>query len=150
MKEHSDSKNKYSENDIMKMLEFLVDYIFVVFARKVFQHTVGILMCTDWAPLLVSISVQSHFLVHRWCFVHKLPRIRKLSVQDASSSTCNQGHNREQHFCFLPRFTSVDCQGLPTLHFYLRQTSWYQFPHHKLSLPIQFIYFSKPMMVQRK
>ena len=37
VKEHSDSKNKYSENDIIKMLEFLVDNIFVVFAGKVFQ-----------------------------------------------------------------------------------------------------------------
>ena len=34
MKEHSDSKNKYSEDDIIKMLEFLVDNIFVVFAKK--------------------------------------------------------------------------------------------------------------------
>ena len=37
VKEHSDSKNKYSEDDIIKMLEFLVDNIFVVFAGKVFQ-----------------------------------------------------------------------------------------------------------------
>ena len=29
-KEHSDSKHKYSEDDIIKMLEFLVDNIFVV------------------------------------------------------------------------------------------------------------------------
>ena len=32
----SDSKNKYSEDDIIKMLEFLIDNIFVVFAGKVF------------------------------------------------------------------------------------------------------------------
>ena len=31
MKEHSDSKNKYSEDDTVKMLEFLVDNIVVVF-----------------------------------------------------------------------------------------------------------------------
>ena len=36
--EHSDSKNKYTEEDIIKMLEFLVDSIFLVFAGKVFQH----------------------------------------------------------------------------------------------------------------
>ena len=29
VKENSDSKNKYSEDDIIKMLEFLVDNIFV-------------------------------------------------------------------------------------------------------------------------
>ena len=41
--EHSDSKNKFSEGDI-KMLEYLVDNILVVFAGKVFQQTVGIPM----------------------------------------------------------------------------------------------------------
>ena len=35
VKEHSDLKNKYTEEDIIKMLEFLVDNIFVVFAGKV-------------------------------------------------------------------------------------------------------------------
>ena len=35
VKEHSDAKNKYTEEDIIKMLEFLVDNIFVVFAGKV-------------------------------------------------------------------------------------------------------------------
>ena len=37
MKEHSDSKRTYTEDDNIKMLEFLVDNIFVVFAGKVFQ-----------------------------------------------------------------------------------------------------------------
>ena len=37
VKKLSDSKNKYSEDDIIKMLEFLVDNIFVVFAGKIFQ-----------------------------------------------------------------------------------------------------------------
>ena len=34
VKEHSDSKNKYSEDDIIKVLEFLVDNIFGGFCRK--------------------------------------------------------------------------------------------------------------------
>ena len=50
MKEHSDSKNKYSEDDIVKMLEFLVDNIFAVFSGKVFQQTVGIPMGTNYSP----------------------------------------------------------------------------------------------------
>ena len=39
MKEHSDSNSNYSEDDIInfKMLEFLVDNIFVDSAGKVFQ-----------------------------------------------------------------------------------------------------------------
>ena len=50
---HSDSKNKYSETDIIKMLEFLVDNIFVAFVGKVFQQTVGIPMGTNCADIFV-------------------------------------------------------------------------------------------------
>ena len=53
VREHSDSKNKYSEDDIIKMLEFLVDNIFVVFAGKVFQQTVGIPMGTIIADIFL-------------------------------------------------------------------------------------------------
>ena len=35
MKEHSDSKSKYSEDDIIKILEFLL----VVFAGNLFRHS---------------------------------------------------------------------------------------------------------------
>ena len=59
VKEHSDSKNKYSEDDIIKMLEFLVDNIFVVFAGKVFQQTVGIPMGMNCVPLLADIFLYS-------------------------------------------------------------------------------------------
>ena len=59
MKEHSDSKNKYTEEDIIKMLEFLVDNIFVVFAGKVFQQIIGIPMGTNCAPLLADIFRRS-------------------------------------------------------------------------------------------
>ena len=52
VKEHSDSKNKFSEDEIIKMLDFLVDN---VFAGKVFQQTVGILMGTNWDSLLADI-----------------------------------------------------------------------------------------------
>ena len=54
MKEYFDSKNKYSEDDIIKMLDFLVDNIFVVFVRKVFHQIVGIAM-GKWAALLADI-----------------------------------------------------------------------------------------------
>ena len=66
VKEQSDSKNKYSEDDIIKMLEFLIDNIFVFFAGKVFQKTFGIPMGTDCAPLLVGIfqySYEAGFIV---------------------------------------------------------------------------------------
>ena len=60
VKEHSDSKNKYSEDDIIKMLEFLVDNIFGVFAGKFFQQTVGIPMGTNCAPRLADIFLYSY------------------------------------------------------------------------------------------
>ena len=60
MKEHSDSKNKYTEEDIIKMLEFIVVNIFVVFAGKVFQQIIGIFMGTNCAPLLANIFLYSY------------------------------------------------------------------------------------------
>ena len=64
VKEHSDSKNKYTEEGIIKMLEFLVEKIFVVFAGKVFQQIIGIPMGTNCAPncapLLVDIFPYSY------------------------------------------------------------------------------------------
>ena len=48
VKEHFVPKNKYSEDDIIKMLDFLVDNIFVgFFAGKMFQKTVNIPMDTN-------------------------------------------------------------------------------------------------------
>ena len=38
--------NKYSEGDIVKMLDFLIDNIFVEFGGRVFKQTVGIPMGT--------------------------------------------------------------------------------------------------------
>ena len=55
VQEHSDLKNKYIEGDIVKMLEFLVDNMYVVFAGKVFQQIIGIPMGTVCAPLLADI-----------------------------------------------------------------------------------------------
>ena len=60
VKEHADSKTKYSEDDIIKMLECLVDNIFVVFAGNVFQQIVGIPMGTNCAPLLADIFLYSY------------------------------------------------------------------------------------------
>ena len=60
VKENSDSKSKYTEEDIMEMLEFLVDNIFVVFKGKVFQQITGIPMGTNCAPLLADIFLDSY------------------------------------------------------------------------------------------
>ena len=80
----------------------------------------------------VGVSVQFHIQVHRWCFVHKQPRVWELPGPDVSRWTRDQRHDREQHFCF---FTSVDREGRSTSHFHLWQTWRFQFPHHKFSVP---------------
>ena len=56
----SDSKSKYTEDDIITMLEFLVNNIFVVFVGKVFQQIIGIPMGTNCAPLLADIFLYSY------------------------------------------------------------------------------------------
>ena len=60
VKEHSDSKNKYSENAIIKMLGFLVDNIFVVFAGKVFKQIGGIPMGTNRSVCLIVFLLPFH------------------------------------------------------------------------------------------
>jgi hypothetical protein len=42
------------------MLEFLIDYIFVMFGGRVFQQTVGIPMGTNCAPLLADLVLYSY------------------------------------------------------------------------------------------
>ena len=54
VKNYTYSKNKYTETDIVKMLEFLIDNIFVEFGGFMFQQTVGIPMGTNCAPLLAD------------------------------------------------------------------------------------------------
>ena len=89
VKEHSDSKNKYTEDDIVNMLEFLVDNIFVVFGEKVFQHLchqlcpspsrhisvlirsgIHTVFALHWKEK-ISISVQLHIQIHRWRIVNQ-------------------------------------------------------------------------------
>ena len=56
---HSDSTKKFSETDILNMLEFLIDNIFVMFGGHVFQQTVGMPMGTTCAPLLADLFLYS-------------------------------------------------------------------------------------------
>ena len=52
-------KASYTVDDIINMLEFLVNNIFVVFVGKVFQQIVGIPMGTNCAPLLADVFLYS-------------------------------------------------------------------------------------------
>ena len=60
VKDHTDCNTKYTEGDVIKMLEFLIDNIFVEFGGQVFQQTVGIPMGTNCAPLLADLFLYSY------------------------------------------------------------------------------------------
>jgi hypothetical protein len=50
----------FSETNIIKMLEFLIGNIFVMFGGRVFQQTVGIPMDTNCALLLADLFLYSY------------------------------------------------------------------------------------------
>ena len=52
--------NKYTANDICKMIEFLVDNVYVRFDGQLFRQMVGIPMKTNCAPLLADLFLYSY------------------------------------------------------------------------------------------
>ena len=52
--------NKYTANDICKMIEFLVDNIYIRFGGQLFQQMVSIPMGTNSAPLLADLFLYSY------------------------------------------------------------------------------------------
>ena len=57
--------NKYIDNDICKMIEILVDNIYVSFGGQLFRQMIGIPMGTNCVPLLADLflySYESEFL----------------------------------------------------------------------------------------
>ena len=55
-----DLPNKYSETNIIRMVEFLNDNIYVEFGSHVYQQTVGILMGINCAPLVADLFLYSY------------------------------------------------------------------------------------------
>ena len=51
---------QHSDANIIKMLEYLIDNIFVEFGGRIFQQTIGILMGTYCAPLLADLFLYSY------------------------------------------------------------------------------------------
>ena len=47
VRDHSDASQKYSDADVIKMLEYLIDNIFVEFGGRIFHQTIGIPMGTN-------------------------------------------------------------------------------------------------------
>ena len=56
---NGDNMYKYTANPICKMIEFLVDNIYVRFGGQLFRQMVGIPMGTYCAPLLVDLFLYS-------------------------------------------------------------------------------------------
>jgi hypothetical protein len=78
-----DSTNRYSEVDIKKVLEFLIDFISVVFANQVFQKNVGISTSMYCDPLLAG-----WYLYHYDAkVIQKLLREKSIPVAVAFNST---------------------------------------------------------------
>jgi hypothetical protein len=57
---HSSLFSRFSETDIINMLEFLIYNICVMFGGRVFQQTVGIPMDTNCAPVLIDLFLYSY------------------------------------------------------------------------------------------
>ena len=64
IRDHSDIPQKYSDADVIKMLEYLIDNIFVEFGGWIFQQTIGISMGTNCAPLLALFGIIGFIVVY--------------------------------------------------------------------------------------
>jgi len=60
VKDHTNSKTKYTEDDIVNMINFLINNIFIEFGGRIFQQTVGILMGTNCTLLLADLFLHSY------------------------------------------------------------------------------------------
>ena len=76
----SNGDNKYSASDICKMIEFLVDNIYVRFGGQLFRQMVGITIGTNCAPLLADLFLYSY----ENKFLDKLIKEAKESLLESS------------------------------------------------------------------
>ena len=60
VKNTSNAKNRYTEDDIVRRLDFLIDNIFVECGGVIFQQVIGIPMGTNCAPLLADLFLYSY------------------------------------------------------------------------------------------
>ena len=83
VKNETDAKVFYSEKDIVSMLEFLIDNIFVKFGGRLYQQNVGIPMGTNCAPLLADLFLYSYEAE----YVQNLLKQKKFSIAKAFNLT---------------------------------------------------------------
>jgi len=60
VKDHTNSKTKYTEYNIVNLINFLIDNIFIEFEGWIFQQTVAIPMGINSAPLLTELFLHSY------------------------------------------------------------------------------------------
>ena len=60
VKTHSDARRKFTEDDVVRMLDFLIDNIYVECGGHIFQQVIGIPMGTNCAPLLADLFLYSY------------------------------------------------------------------------------------------
>ena len=60
VRDQSNAPQKYSDADVIKMLKYLIDNIFVELGGRIFQQTVGIPMGTNCAPLFANLFLYSY------------------------------------------------------------------------------------------
>ena len=70
---YTDSTKKFSETDIINMLELLIDSIFAMFGGRVYQHNVSIPMGRKCALLQVVLVIYSY----EKDFIQELPKKTK-------------------------------------------------------------------------
>ena len=60
VRDHSDAPPKYSDADIIKILEYPINNIFVEFGGRIFQQTIGIPIGTKYGPLLANLFLYTY------------------------------------------------------------------------------------------
>ena len=83
MKNYTNATIFYTEEDIISMLEFLIDNIFVEFGGQIFQQSTGIPMGTNCAPLLADLFLYSYEVE----FIQNLVKQKKFSIAKAFNLT---------------------------------------------------------------
>jgi len=60
VKDYTNTKTKYTEDDIVNIINFLIDNIFIEFGGRIFHQTLVIPMGTNCAPLLADLCLHSY------------------------------------------------------------------------------------------
>ena len=149
--DHSDAPQKYSDADVIKMLEYLINNIFVEFGGQILQQTIGIPMGTDCALLLADLFLYLYevefvqlllkagkkHLAEQFNFTYRyiddVLSLKKHKIWrefgiHLSTWTWNKGNNADCGLLLILGLLSLHWQ-CKAYYLALRQTGWLQFSH---------------------